>query len=102
MADLRAAYARPDTRARAEVIVRALRERSREFAAVWDEHEVGVVHGPEKRLWHPELGVVTLQCQLLHDLDLGQVLLVFTATPGTEDHEKLALLAVLGRQTMSE
>jgi transcriptional regulator with XRE-family HTH domain len=100
-ADLRAAYARAHTRARAEVIVSALLERSREFAAVWNDHEVGVAHGPEKRLWHPELGVMTLQCQLLHDLDQGQVLLVFTATPGTEDHEKLALLAVLGRQKMS-
>ena len=46
-------------------------------------------------------GVMTLQCQLLHDLDQGQVLLVFTATPGTESHEKLALLAVLGRQKLS-
>jgi hypothetical protein len=83
------------------VIVSALLERSREFAAVWNDHEVGVAHGPEKRLWHPELGVMTLQCQLLHDLDQGQVLLVLTATPGTESHEKLALLAVLGRQRMS-
>jgi MmyB-like transcription regulator ligand binding domain len=81
--------------------VRALLERSPEFAAVWHDHEVDVAHGPEKRLWHPELGVMTLQCQLLHDLDQGQVLLVLTATPGTESYEKLALLAVLGRQRMS-
>jgi hypothetical protein len=26
---------------------------------------------------------------------------VFTATPGTEDHEKLALLSVIGRQRLS-
>jgi transcriptional regulator with XRE-family HTH domain len=101
VADLRTAYARPQTRDRAEVIVRALLERSPEFGEIWHDHEVGVGHGPEKRLWHPELGVLTLQCQLLHDLDQGQVLLVFTATPGTESHEKLALLAVLGRQRMS-
>lgn len=101
VADLRSAYARRPTRARAEVIVRALLERSPEFATVWTEHEVGVGHGPEKRLWHPELGVVTVQCQLLHDLDQGQVLLVLTATPGTADHEKLALLAVLGRQRLA-
>lgn len=101
VADLRAASARRQTCERAEVVVRALLDRSPEFAAVWHDHEVGVVHGPEKRLWHPELGVLTLQCQLLHDLDQGQVLLVFTATPGTESHEKLALLAVLGRQRMS-
>ena len=101
VADLRAASARASTRDRAETIAAALLERSPEFAAVWHDHEVGVVHGPEKRLCHPELGVMTLQCQLLHDPDQGQVLLVFTATPGTEDHEKLALLAVLGQQRMS-
>jgi transcriptional regulator with XRE-family HTH domain len=101
VADLRAAYARPHTRARAQMIVDALLERSPEFAAIWTDHEVGIAHGPEKRLWHPELGVMTLQCQLLHDLDQAQVLLVLTATPGTESYEKLALLAVLGRQRMS-
>jgi NAD(P)-dependent dehydrogenase (short-subunit alcohol dehydrogenase family) len=44
---------------------------------------------------------IEAQCQLLHDLDRRQVLLVFTATPGTENHEKPALLAVLARQRMS-
>ncbi len=38
----------------------------------------------------------SLHCQLLLDPDQGQSLLVFTATPGTESHEKLALLSVLG------
>lgn len=37
----------------------------------------------------------------LHDLEQAQALLVLTATPGTESYEKLALLAVLGRQRMS-
>jgi transcriptional regulator with XRE-family HTH domain len=101
VADLRDAYARPPTRARAGVLVRALLDRSPEFTEVWSDHEIGVGHGPEKRLWHPELGVMTLQCQLLHDLDQAQVLLVFTATPGTESHEKLALLSVIGRQRLS-
>lgn len=101
VADLRAAYVRPSTRPRAEAVVQALLEVSPEFAALWRGHEVGVGHGPEKRVWHPELGVMTLQCQLLHDLDQSQALLVFTATPGTEDYEKLALLSVIGRERLS-
>jgi len=44
---------------------------------------------------------MTLQCQLLHDLDQGQSLLVFTATPGSESYEKLQLLAVIGNQRIS-
>jgi hypothetical protein len=47
---------------------------------------------------HPELGRIELACQVLHTEDRGQRLLVFTATPGTVDAERLALLAVVGRQ----
>jgi hypothetical protein len=42
-----------------------------------------------------------LQCQLLIDPDQGQTLLVLTATPGTEDHDRLQLLTVIGRQTVA-
>ena len=42
-----------------------------------------------------------LQCQVLHDLEQGQVLVVFTATPGTESYDKLQLLAVMGTQSIS-
>jgi hypothetical protein len=61
-ADLRAAAAHPHLRSRAQVVVEALLARSPEFAAIWHDHEVGVGHGPEKRLWHAEVGVMTLQC----------------------------------------
>jgi len=39
-----------------------------------------------------------LDCQVLHSHDAGQRLLVFTATPGTADDEKLRLLSVVGMQ----
>jgi transcriptional regulator with XRE-family HTH domain len=99
VSDLRAAYAKDDPRAHA--VVRSLLERSPEFRTIWGEHEIGVRRPKEKRLRHPEVGELLLQCQTLHDLDEGQSLLVFTATPGTESYEKLQLLAVLGRQLLS-
>ena len=34
--------------------------------------------------------------------DEGQVLLVYTATPGTEDADKLRLLSVIGDQRFGE
>ena len=37
-----------------------------------------------ERLQHPEVGVMTVQCQLLHDHEQGQSLLVYMATSGTE------------------
>jgi hypothetical protein len=41
---------------------------------------------------------LTLHCQTLLDPDQSQSLLVLTATPGSEDHNKLALLSVIGSQ----
>ncbi|MCU1413761.1 MAG: helix-turn-helix domain protein, partial [Microbacteriaceae bacterium] len=47
------------------------------------------------------VGELILQCQLLHDPDQGQALLVFTATPGSESYQKLQLLSVIGNQQIS-
>jgi hypothetical protein len=42
--------------------------------------------------------VLNLQCQVLLDPDRNQALLVYTATPGSPDDEKLRLLPVLGER----
>lgn len=81
---------------RAAQVVAELRRRSPEFATCWDRHEVGLRWSEAKRFLHPQLGPLSLHCQTLTDPGQGQSLLVFTANPGTEDAEKLALLAVLG------
>ena len=72
-----------------------------EFAALWDRQEVGLRWSSAKRFVHPEVGRIDLYCQTLLDPDQGQSLLIFTATPGTESHDKLALLAVLGADTFA-
>lgn len=96
VADLRAALARQGPGSRAARVVESLLARSDEFARLWAEHEVGLRHEPRKRLVHPELGEMLLDCQKLVDVEQAQVLLVFTATPGTPDDDKLRLLASLG------
>ncbi|MGQ4516608.1 MmyB family transcriptional regulator [Streptomyces sp. DW26H14] len=93
---LRAAYSRLGEESRAAEIVNALLAASEEFRAVWGAHEIGVVHSSQKRLSHPDLGILELHCQVLHDDSQSQALLVFTATPGSESHEKLRLLSVTG------
>ncbi|WP_343916967.1 helix-turn-helix transcriptional regulator [Agrococcus citreus] len=100
IAELRQAAADPVTAERAQRIVAALRSSSEEFRGIWAAHEVGVAHGPEKVLVHPELGEIEAQCQRLIDADTGQRLLVFTATPGTVSAERLRLLAVVGVQRL--
>ena len=41
----------------------------------------------------PPFGVIEVQCQTLFDPSSAQALLVYTAVPGSSDHEKLAMLA---------
>ena len=81
---------------RAAHLADLLLERSEEFRAAWDEHEIGVRPTGLKRFDHPELGRLELYCQTLLDPDQSHSLLVYTAVPGSESHDKLRLLSVLG------
>lgn len=97
-ANLRVAYTNPATRARAKTYLDALYGTNAEFTELWDRHEIITAREHQKRIKHPELGVIELQCQVLTDPEQGHSLLVYTATPGTASHSNLALLAVLGSQ----
>ncbi|MFI2489618.1 helix-turn-helix transcriptional regulator [Promicromonospora kroppenstedtii] len=77
-----------------------LLDRSAEFRRVWEEHEVGVRPHEVKHFVHPEVGALELTCQSLLDPDQSHRLLVYTALPGSESHEKLRLLSVLAPQAV--
>jgi transcriptional regulator with XRE-family HTH domain len=81
-------------------VVTALLDQSDEFLALWDRQEVGLSFPPDKHLDHPEVGGLDLYCQTLFDGGSGQFLLVFTAAPGSESYDRLALLNVVGRQLL--
>jgi transcriptional regulator with XRE-family HTH domain len=85
---------------RAERLADVLYARSDEFRDLWDAHEVGVRPTEAKRFIHPEVGTLELNCQTLLDPDQSHRLLVYTAEPGSESHEKLQLLAVIGAQSI--
>jgi transcriptional regulator with XRE-family HTH domain len=93
-AQLRHRYA-ADPGGRAGEIVNALLAISPEFADVWAEHEVGLTHVDRKRIVVPDLGVLELWCQNLVDPEQEQVLVVFTAAPGSPSYEKLQLLSAV-------
>lgn len=82
-------------------IAQALREVSAEFSELWKEHEIGLHYTEDKTFVHAELGLINLHCQNLLDPDQSQVLLVLTATPGSESYEKLKMLSVIGNQRLS-
>ncbi|HEY9306252.1 MAG TPA: helix-turn-helix transcriptional regulator [Microbacterium sp.] len=100
-ADIRSAYAKFGASSRAGAMVDVLLAESPEFAQLWEAHEVRSTHPREKRLQHPEVGVMDMQCQFLIDPEQGQTLLVLTATPGTESYDRLQLLSVIGTQQLA-
>ncbi|TQK20603.1 helix-turn-helix protein [Microbacterium sp. SLBN-154] len=97
---LRELVARRGSPSRAAAMV-ALLEDNPLFREVWDAHEVGARPTEVKRFHHPSVGPLELNCQTLLDPDQSHRLLVYTAEPGTETHEKLQLLAVLGSEAFS-
>jgi transcriptional regulator with XRE-family HTH domain len=99
VAALRAVHGRSTDDREAIELVAALVRRSPEFAALWERHEVAARTDTRKRILHPSVGLMTLDCQILTAENLTERLVVFTATPGTEDAERLALLSVVGTQT---
>ncbi|MBJ7470163.1 MAG: helix-turn-helix domain-containing protein [Solirubrobacteraceae bacterium] len=74
---------------------------SEEFRELWAKHEVGLRPNDVKRFVHPSVGALELHCHSLVDPDQSHRLLVYTAAPGSDSHDKLQLLAVLGTQVLS-
>lgn len=81
---------------RAAEYVALLLARSEEFRTAWEAHEIGVRPREVKRFRHPQVGALELTCQRLVDPEQSHSLLVYTAVPGSESHERLQLLAVVG------
>lgn len=97
---LRAVAAQRGPTSRAAKIAAELSAKSAEFREVWDRHEVGLSPPEVKRYQHPSVGLMELQCQTLLDPAQSHILLVYTATPGTESYEKLQLLSAIGDTAM--
>jgi hypothetical protein len=92
VAGARVAYVRDGATSRAAQVIDSLLERSPEFVQQWEHHDVDQSHELNKRIVHPRLGVLDLQCQVLHDVAQLHTLLVFTADPASPSHAKLAAL----------
>jgi transcriptional regulator with XRE-family HTH domain len=98
VADLRAAVAAHPGDPRGPELVRRLRALSPEFARLWDKHEVSVRRSQTKTFVHPEIGEITLDCEVFMLPDAGQRLVVNSAAPGSSAEQALDLLRVLGTQ----
>jgi transcriptional regulator with XRE-family HTH domain len=102
VADLRRAAARYPDDPGVRTLVARLTAASAEFRALWDAQDVRRSgHSQPKRLHHPLLGWLDLDCDALHDPDRDQWTIFYTAQPGTPSHEALRLLKVIGVQSLA-
>lgn len=101
VADLRDTAARYPGDRRLRGLIADLRAHSPLFAELWDSGEVGVHESARKTVDHPQVGAVSLDCDTLAVAGSDLRIMVYTAEPGSEDAERLALVSVLGTQAMS-
>jgi transcriptional regulator with XRE-family HTH domain len=97
-AHLLATHTRDSTDPHTSALVDALLKTSKEFAEIWSEHPVMGPYCAPKRMEHPRVGSLEVDGHSLVDPDQSQTLLVFTARPGSESHDKLQFLSVRGDQ----
>lgn len=78
-----------------------LRAGSEEFRRLWAETDAGAWRSHRKTVLHPTLGELLLDCDTLHVPDADQLVIVYSAAPGTSEAEALALLRVVGTQDLA-
>lgn len=92
---------RPARDPQAAKLVAALRAASSEFDDLWERHDVAVRRSDRKRIVHPTIGVISIDCEVLTTARQDQRLLVFTPRPGSDAAGQLELLRVIGTQNLT-
>jgi transcriptional regulator with XRE-family HTH domain len=102
VASLRLTAGRYPTDRRLRKLIGELRAASPRFVELWETAEL-----PEPReqsrhkvIEHPDIGRITLDCDVLIVAGDDVRITVYTAEPGSEDAEKLELAIVLGTQAL--
>jgi transcriptional regulator with XRE-family HTH domain len=101
VADLHAAAGRWPHDERLQSLIDDLHAASPRFAELWERRPAAVRTSSRKTFEHPEVGRLTLDCDVLnvHGSDLRIV--VYSAAPGTPDADALALAGVIGLQSFN-
>lgn len=99
VAALRAAAQRYPGDRNVRRLIAELRARSDLFAELWDTSAVAD-HEFSSRIDHPQVGAITLDCDVLTVPGADLTIMVYTADPRSEDSDRLALLAVIGTQPL--
>ncbi|MER5442701.1 helix-turn-helix transcriptional regulator [Streptomyces sp. NPDC002790] len=99
VSDLRTTASRYPLDPRLHTLVDELRTRSPRFAELWDSGAVGRHAAARKTVDHPEIGPLTLDCDILTVAGDDLRVMLYTAEPGTADADRLTLLATTALPT---
>ncbi|NMF28738.1 helix-turn-helix domain-containing protein [Cellulosimicrobium aquatile] len=98
VADLRRASARyPDDPRLGALVSRTLTGNPR-FARFWADGTVARHAEDQKRIRHPEVGEIVVDCDVLTDGDTDLKVIAYTAAPGSESERKLRAVASSSEQ----
>jgi DNA-binding XRE family transcriptional regulator len=98
VADLRRAVGTYPDDARLRRLVDDLLQASPRFARLWAERVVNTTGSNRKTIVHPEVGPITLDCDVLTVAGSDLRLVVYTAEPSSPDADRLRLAQVIGLQ----
>jgi transcriptional regulator with XRE-family HTH domain len=100
VADLRMTAARYPADRELKRLIAALTSHSPRFAELWESGEAGSPQDQSRHkiINHPDVGLIALDCDTLIVAGDDLRITVYTAEPGTQDAERLALAVVLGTQ----
>lgn len=74
---------------------------SAEFVRLWDRHDVQTPPPLQKTFRHTPVGVITVDCDSLVISERDQHVVLYTAPTGSRDAENLALLEVIGHESLA-
>jgi transcriptional regulator with XRE-family HTH domain len=102
VADLRMTAARYRADRELKRLIAELTTHSPRFAELWESGDVGSPQDQSRHkiIDHPNAGLIALDCDTLIVAGDDLRIMVYTAEPGTEDAERLALAVVLGTQAL--
>ncbi|MEP7763443.1 helix-turn-helix transcriptional regulator [Sanguibacter sp. 25GB23B1] len=101
VADLRVASGRYPRDRELRSLVDDLRAASPRFAELWERGEVAVHESEHKTIAHPEVGRITLDCDVLLVQGGNLRIVAYTVAPRSDDAAKLDLLRVTGTQSLA-
>jgi transcriptional regulator with XRE-family HTH domain len=101
VADLRRAAGTYPDDASLRQLVDELVQASPRFARLWAARAVNTSGSNSKTIEHPQVGPVTLDCDVLTVAGSDLRLVVYTAEPSSPDADRLRLIQVIGLQQIS-